>query len=145
MKQLHFYLRLSHVFPQSQTDHLMFDMYDLSNDFDAILSRIYFVFNREHSSMYVPFLFLNGYYCKYFSHMSLDEIKFIIIIADPEVPAQFQRFVAVHYFPRRARGRPNQAHVRGEEGLLRLFRQKPHRKFFFLFYFFYFFFEGLYF
>ena len=39
-----------------------FLMYDLSNvldnDFDAILSRIYFVFNREPSSIYVPF-FLN--------------------------------------------------------------------------------------
>ena len=42
-------------------DDIFLKKYDLSNvldnDFDAILSRIYFVFNREPSSMYVPFYF----------------------------------------------------------------------------------------
>ena len=50
----------SSIFKQD-IDDIFLKKYDLSNvldnDFDAILSRIYFVFNREPSSMYVPFYF----------------------------------------------------------------------------------------
>ena len=50
----------SSIFKQD-IDDIFLKKYDLSNvfdnDFDAILSRIYFVFNREPSSMYVHFYF----------------------------------------------------------------------------------------
>ena len=77
----------SSIFKQD-IDDIFLKKYDLSNvldnDFDAILSRIYFVFNREPSSMYVPFYFwMNIIVNISLIAMSLDEIKFIIIIIYP--------------------------------------------------------------
>ena len=73
----------SSIFKQD-IDDMFLKKYDLNNaldnDFDAILSRIYVVFNRESPSMYIPFYLRTNIIVKYFSHMSLDEIKISIII-----------------------------------------------------------------